>query len=234
MFSPFYAQNKMVNRSSSFFQLFVKDDIWPRCSLKRSYSTRVIRTFDQSESHFRSFALKKRAIHTKTKDRFLNPVFGTEMIHIWDRQSFKNLNFKLLTEAELYSSVIQFKHFLYTYFTPKCRVVFSFMNELLASSSHTWDISLRKRIKICHRNDNKIRRLIPPGFTLYNIENVICFFKLIKQQREQRDTSVKCVGGAHIAYILNARLKFLKKCEDRHEQCGKTRKCEGRKNKRRE
>ena len=65
MFSPFYAQNKRANSSSSLFSVFFKDDIRSRRSLKKSEESNS--HFEKSELHSPSFFLKIRAIPTKNQ-----------------------------------------------------------------------------------------------------------------------------------------------------------------------
>ena len=63
---PLFIYKKRAKRYSSLFLLFVKDALYKK--IDESYLH-----FEKSESHFSSFALKNRAIRTKTKERIPYP-----------------------------------------------------------------------------------------------------------------------------------------------------------------
>ena len=96
-FSPFYAQNKRANQSSSFFWLFVKDDICSRCIFEKSEESDLLSllikkeqwewsTLEKSKSHFRSFTLKTLSIRTKNQHANSPPWFYPT--HCWLRHGY--------------------------------------------------------------------------------------------------------------------------------------------------
>ena len=115
-FSPFYAQNKRVNCSSSFFSLFVKDWIAPVTLLKRATraihscrsikksnkrkslsslfskrATRVICSFKRANRSFALSLSKNERFTQKTKERIPNPGFENQGWVLHWRKNFGNI-----------------------------------------------------------------------------------------------------------------------------------------------